>query len=363
MPTQPLLLIVAQSGRFIAQSATRAGYTVRVADCFGDTDTLEAADQWLPLPAIDKLTRQQFHSVLEKLSAGQPCQLICGTGVEAFYPFLTSLPAHISLIGNSVDTMAQLREPEAFFALLDQLTLPYPKSYLHPPAPASSLLKDLHTAGGQINKNTDHTLSAGQYYQRIIDGESFSMTFLADGQQALVFAWNRQINRKGQYLLAKIRQPEMPPPAIRQALTATLDSLVKASELKGFNSLDFIVDQQGRWYLLEINPRISASLELLNQPQWMQWHLDACAGRLPALPSTETDKMRILEYLFAEENQQITQHPAWPRQCHDLPTAGSVIETGLPICTLVVAASTPQAAEQRLQQIKKTALENCLPHA
>ena len=363
MPTQPLLLIVAQSGRFIAQSATYAGYTVRVADCFGDTDTLEAADQWLPLPAISQLTRQQFHAVLEKLSAGQACQLLCGTGVEAFYPFLASLPAHIKLIGNSVDTMALLREPNAFFALLDQLTLPYPKSYLHPPAPANSLLKDLHTAGGQINKANEHTLSAGQFYQHIIEGESFSVTFIADGQQAAVLAWNRQINCKGQYHLAKIRQPEPPAPAIRRAVTAALNSLVQASKLKGFNSLDFIVDQQGHWYVLEINPRISASLELLNQPQCMQWHIDACNGRLPALPATETGKVRILEYLFAEENQQIRQHPSWPQQCHDLPAAGSVIETGLPICTLIVEASTLQAAEQRLQQIRKTALENCLSHA
>lgn len=363
MPTQPLLLIVAQSGRFIAQSATRAGFTVRVADCFGDTDTLEAADQWLPLPAIAELTQQQFHAVLEKLSAGQPCQLICGTGVEAFYPFLTSLPSHISLIGNSIDTMAQLREPEALFALLDQLTLPYPDSYLHPPAPSRSLLKDMHTAGGQINIATGHTLSAGQYYQRMIEGESFSVTFLADGQRALVFAWNRQINRKGQYLLAKIRQPEPPPPAIRQALIVALDSLVLISELKGFNSLDFIVDQQGRWYLLEINPRITASLELLNQRQWMHWHLDACAGQLPKLPRTQTDRISILEYLFAEKKQQIRQHPSWPRQCHDLPAAGSVIEAGMPICTLIVEAASLQAAEQRLQLIKKTALENCVPHA
>ena len=50
-----LLLIVAQSARMLAQSATREGYSVRVADCFAGIDTLDAADRFLKLSALDNL--------------------------------------------------------------------------------------------------------------------------------------------------------------------------------------------------------------------------------------------------------------------------------------------------------------------
>lgn len=363
MPTQPLLLIVAQSGRFIAQSATRAGYTVRVADCFGDTDTLEAADLWLPLPTLAEVNPQQILTVILQLSAGQPCQLICGSGVEAFFPLLAHLPAHITLTGNSAETMARLRETETLFPLLDQLKLPYPPIWLSPPAPADSLIKDLHSAGGQIINATNTRLAAGQFYQQAIEGESFSVLFVADGEQAKIVRWNRQINREGQYQLAKIRQPEPPQAPIRRALAAALDLLVKETGLKGFNSLDYIVDTAGRWYLLEINPRISASLELLNQADWLCWHIDACAGRLPAIASAEKDRVGILEYLFAENTLRISHNPVWPQQCHDIPATNSTIEAGMPICTLVVEAASLQAAERRLRQIKQAALENCLLNA
>jgi predicted ATP-grasp superfamily ATP-dependent carboligase len=363
MPTQPLLLVVAQGGRFIAQSATRAGYSVRVADCFGDSDTLEAAEQWCPLPAISDLNPQHILALIEQLSADQPCQLICGTGVEKFYPVLRQLPAHIQLAGNSAETMARLREPQAFFSLLEQLKLPYPPTSLHSPPAADSLLKDLHTAGGQLKKASNNPLSAGQCYQKLINGESFSVLFLADGKQANILGWNRQLNRVGHYQLAKLRQPEVPQAPIKKALTAAVDLLIKEAGLKGFNSLDFIVDKAGRWYLLEVNPRISASLELLNPVDWVHWHIEACAGRLATAPHAEKARVSILEYLFAERTLQVSHHPLWPQQCHDLPAANSTIDSGMPICTLVVEADTLQAAEQRLRQVKNSVMENCLLHA
>ena len=83
-----LLLIVAQSARMLAQSARREGYTLRVADCFADIDTLDAADRFLQLSALDNLEEHQWLQTIITLSDAEPCWLICGTGIERFYPAL-----------------------------------------------------------------------------------------------------------------------------------------------------------------------------------------------------------------------------------------------------------------------------------
>ena len=64
------VLILAQSGRFLAQSASQAGYRVWVADCFGDIDTLVASERWQGLPKLASLTCKQFLTVLQSLTKG-----------------------------------------------------------------------------------------------------------------------------------------------------------------------------------------------------------------------------------------------------------------------------------------------------
>lgn len=364
MPAQLPLLIVAQSGRFIAQSATRAGYPVRVADCFGDRDTLAVAERWHPLPPLAELGPQAFLHILEQLSDGQPCLLICGTGVESFYPALEQLPPHISLIGNSPETIARLREPSSFFTLLDELALPYPATFFSGLQPAGSLVKDLQSAGGShIHQAGEQSLAKNPFYQQFIDGVSRSVCFIANGKQARILGWNRQLNRDGEFYLQQIWQPDLPDATVRQQLQTALAALVRATGLKGFNSLDFIVDKAGRLYLLEINPRITASLELLSQVDWFQWHLHACTDDLPATIPVSNSTVRLLYYLFADSDLTISEQAVWPAECHDLPGPGTVIRTGMPVCTIIIAAATSEQCQSLLQQSKKAVLKNCLPRA
>lgn len=359
------VLVFAQSGRFIAESATRAGYPVRVADCFGDSDTLSVAEAWLQIPSFSTLSDNDFLQSVEQLSLGEDCLLICGTGIERFYPALKRLPPHIRLVGNTPETLARVRQPTQFFALLERLNLPYPATGFVGPIPAQSLVKPSDAAGGRgIKRAGSGTLQTGEFYQQFVDGVSRSACFIADGRQAKILGWNRQHHRQNSFELEMIQQPDQPSSQLQDDLETAVSALVAQTGLKGFNSLDFIVDRADRLFILEINPRISASVELLQQQNWFEWHLAACNGEWPQIGSeTAEPRFRQLQYLFAEQDLQIMAEPVWPEACHDLPVGGSLISESMPICTLIVEAESHSACHKQLKQLQQDVYKNCVPRA
>ncbi len=363
MQSPSLVLVFAQSGRFIAESATRAGYTVRLADCFGDADTLRLAEHWHALPPLSELSSEHLLSVIVELSEQQPCWLVCGTGIEQFYPLLAELPPHIQFAGNPLESFFQLRQPQLFFSLLETLALPFPEVAYTRPA-FDYLIKDMASSGGySIQCASSKTLSKSEYYQRYVEGNSYSVCFLADGIQAQILAWSSQHHDSDSFTLTQLQQPGYPPPACQSVITEAVSKLVTACALRGFNSLDYLLDEQGKVFILEINPRISASAELLSPAKVFGWHLAACSGRLPVCEPVPQSPVRMLHYLIAESQVRIGQTPSWPDGCHDLPHAGDTIVAGQPICTLIVQADSEAECQQQLDKNIVAALQNCHPHA
>jgi predicted ATP-grasp superfamily ATP-dependent carboligase len=360
MQSPSLVLVFAQSGRFIAESATRAGYTVRVADCFGDSDTLAVADRWLPLPPLSELSAEQLLSTLVTLSDNQPCWLVCGTGIERFYPALSELPAHIRFAGNPAESFAVLRQPTPFFHLLSSLQLPYPEVSYHPQQ-SPFLLKDMAASGGfSIQRKASETLSSTQYYQQYIEGGSFSVCFVADGKRAHILGWNRQSHSPNDFLLSTIYQPAAPPAAPQAIIFAAVNKLTQLLGLRGFNSLDYLVDNKGQVFILELNPRITASAELVPDINVISIHLAACTGPLTeAILESTQPSFRMLHYLFADRTVSISVTPHWPEHCHDLPHPGSSIEAGQPICTLIAEAESATDCHQQLEKNITAASQNC----
>ena len=354
MQSQPAILIFAQSARFIAEVATHAGYPVWVADCFGDEDTLAIAARFHALAPLAELTTAQVLEALLTLSQHQPCLLVCGTGIERFYPLLSQLPPQIQVVGNSATTLQQLRDHTLFFPLLDALSLPYPALQQH--ASDQSLKKNLYSAGG-TGINTAHT-ATGDFYQQYIAGQAASVCFIANGQQAVILGINAQYNDVVSYRLNCIQSPLPISEQQHDLLQHAINVLTQNTRLLGLNSLDFIIAEDGQIYLLEVNPRFSASLELLpNQQQLFDWHMQACAGILPPPPPSQRQYAQ-LHYLFSDTRVTINHHAVWPDSCHDRPVAGSTIPAGAPICTIISRADHPALCQQHyetcVKQLKNT---------
>jgi predicted ATP-grasp superfamily ATP-dependent carboligase len=361
MQSQLPILIFAQSARFIAESATHAGYTVWVADCFCDCDTLAVASRSLKLAPLSTLSETDLLNAIDTLSQGQPCRLIIGTGIELFYNLVNKLPDHIAYVGNSVQTLSLLRQPEAFFNLLDNHSLPYPTvCYKADEIDASNwIYKSLASFGGLGIANTAASKKQKNgFYQHLINGQSASACFIANGKQAKILSVNLQTVTPQNFQLLQIQTPFEIPAYIQQQLEHVIVTITSATELKGIASLDFMMTDNGI-FILEINPRYSASAELTPFPsELFQWHLKACQGILPDIPSHEDNKTSLLTYVYADSDGVIIREPNWSESCHDLPHAGSTIREGAPICTIIVEADNAFSCHEKLKKEQALVQQN-----
>lgn len=352
-----LLLIIAQSARMLAQSAAREGFTVRAADCFGDTDTLSVVQRYIQLPSLHTLTPTQWLHEIVTLSDGEACLLICGTGIERFYSVLTHLPEHIHFCGPSAASFEQLCDPAHWIALLKQLSLPHPMTLFARPLPAEGkwLAKQMAGWGGS------HVIEANavdgtkpHYFQQHIDGISASVLFMANGHQARVLLINQQYVRShdpgdftlqgiGNHLQLNLQQQSL--------LSDALDKLTGQLKLTGLMSLDFMLTQTGDIFLLEINPRPSASCELLpGDIPFISWHIMATSKVLPPINDELTSENSLLWFCYAPETIRIPMAFDWPAYCHDLPEAGTSIPKNAVVCSLLLGqkAATDELDGYRL---------------
>ena len=354
------VLIFAQSGRFLAHSATHAGYPVWVADCFGDQDTLSVAKRWHPLPVISELTEDSILDIFFKLTNGEKCTLICGSGIESCYTILEKLPDNIKLVGNNAHTIHTIKTPTLFFSLLDQLDIAHPDTqFKHPENIENWLVKSVSGLGGShiqyLNQQSNLT---GHYFQRFVCGISGSALFLANGTQAQLISINKQnsvVNEYTPFLLCSIESPwrSLSEPN-QQQLERAIKKITLETGLIGLNSIDFILSEQDELLVLEINPRPSASAELINPNiPLFQYHLDACGGILPDAPIIQAVTQTSLRFLYADNNMIISSKITWPSGCHDLPATDTFIKKGEPVCTLIVQANSSQKIKKLLHDLEK----------
>lgn len=360
------VLIFAQSGRFLAQSATQAGYTTWVADCFGDSDCLSVVDRWQALPSFQQLTRQTILMVLSQLTRGEYCSLICGSGIEYCYPMLFPLPDNIQLIGNPLDTLLTIKTPALFFNLLTQLGLDYPSTVFETPNDGLNWLKKTAsgTGGGHIEyiKTNINQHDTNAYYQHFITGDSGSCLFLADGCNAQLLSINQQYsasNTQHPFLLGRIHSQWRLSTTHQDYLHEVINKLTASTSLVGLNSLDFIITKQNQLLILEINPRPSASAELIeNSATLFQQHIQASLGQLPSPNHTLKPQKASIFYHYATKDYRVPAKMIWPSECNDIPNKGITIKKNQPICTSKVDINQHYSAITLHRLIEQKILEH-----
>ncbi len=363
MHSRPILLL-GHHVRFLAQAAARAGFDVWAADCFGDEDTRAAASRWHRLPEISSLTATSLHTVLTDLSGGEPCHLICGSGVELFYPLLARLPAQMHLPGNSIKTIAQIKTPLRFFSMLSRLGIAFPETCFHyPEEPNDFLCKSATGMGGDhIRPARIGPFDVDVYYQKVQCGQSGSVLFLAHGPRVHLLSVNRQYLSPvpdRPYRLGHIVSPWLISHEHWQQLYAMIVAISRETDLRGINSLDFML-VDGDIVVLEVNPRLSASAELLpSQEHVFEWHMAACYGALPDTPCSvnQNKKMlRVLHYVYAPYDLVVPDNMQWPAACRDIPASGSLVIRHQPLCTLIVSAKSVTEQGKQVAQLTKSIL-------
>ena len=363
MSDKPAVLIAAISGRALAQSAQRGGYQPLVVDFFGDQDTLHVARDHIRLTGklANGIAESALIAALEALAQRhRPLMgVVCGSGFEDRPHLLQSVAARWPLFGNHAAIVTRVKNPEIVAAICGGLAIPVPQfSFTKPDDPADWLAKRVGGAGGAHIRPASQPTSQGVYYQRKVPGATVSALFLADGARSTVIGFSTQ------WVLATATKPYRYGGAVRPAilsgdmivlLTSAVERFAAAASLVGLNSVDFHVDGD-RFWLLDVNPRPGATLDIFEPPQGSLFglHMAACAGNLAAAPIYPPGA-KAAAIAYAENDIASVPALEWPGWTADRPQPKSVVKAGEPVCTVyacdLAAAVAKAVADERRRMV------------
>jgi predicted ATP-grasp superfamily ATP-dependent carboligase len=363
------LLVLASSGRAIAESAYRGGYRVTVLDGFCDQDTRGVADCWPVTQGFANLNLDIFTEEIASIIPDYPCNLVYGAGLEEATPLLRRLSRCCHLLGNDPSVLELLRKPRRFFSLLDRLEIPHPEvSFIAPYAAEGNswLIKRAGSCGGQgvaYFSAQYATTDSSCYYQKYVPGQVMSVLFIADGIRHRTIGYNRlgisgsatpapflYNGAIGQVSLCDV---------VRSQVESAVDQLVCDLGLRGINSLDFVYDAAGI-FVIDLNPRPTATLELyehLMPDGWIKHHIQACCGELPLVPIVGAAMMHGHQIIYAQQTLEIPTEMAWPQWAKDRPGGGSIVTLGQPICSLYAKGVSVAEVEAALHRQRDELLQ------
>ena len=346
------ILLIAHSARMLVQLAVWAGYTPIAIDCFADTDTQTLA---LDTVKVDSLGLPDMRIAVESVAELHGLtHVIYGSGFEGYMESLQFLQSQFVVLGNSVELMQLLQDKQAFFDQLEQLGICYPQSVLSKPFDdAEWLLKPMRGEGGvgiSVFSRNDCADSKDVYWQRRLNGEVYSVLFVASQGQMKQLGFNRQWPvdaEAGDFVFSGICNHAELAPESRSLLTEWLEKLVGVYPLQGVGSLDFILHDQ-QCYLLEINARIPASAQLYGQ-SILTLHCQACAGVLGEIKPVEPLGYQVV---FAAQDTVIPAGIVWPDWSIDRPADGAFIGKGRPVCSIIAGGIDADQVVKHLRHQK-----------
>lgn len=356
---RPPLLILARSGRALAAAAQAAGYAPLVVDQFGDSDLrgLAAGLRVLPPTRDFRLAKTPVIEALAALARGRRLPLVWGGGLEASTSLLRTLAAHYELLGTPPAALAAVIDPRERHARLRALGIATPSLVFdRVPARGTWLRKCRGQAGGlHVRQVTAGArLGRNEYAEAFVPGRSMSVSFVASAGRVEVLGCCTHLfwpDAAAPFAWAGAVAGAPLPPALRRVLP----SIVATFDLRGLCGLDFILQDRARWTVVDVNPRPTATVELLAQPaSALRAHLAACRGdswREVALRR----RPRALAVPYVDDPIHVAKSLDWPAWVADRPGAGARLPRGAPLCSVSADGPTPTLAcaslARRLQRL------------
>lgn len=355
------ILIAAFSGRALAQAARRAGYVPLVVDAFGDADTRQAAYGYAQIANAVRtgFNAKPLFAALDDLIARAPAApigIVLGSGFEDRPKLIESLDKRYRLLGTRAETVAELKDPTRFFPLLKQLGIPHPPTSLTRPEDAQGWIAKRAGAAGGAHIRDLAALSRAHpkhYFQKRLAGTPRSV-FAISSKGGLAIELSRQWTapsqrrpfRYGGAVITDYAETR----AEQQMVTAAA-TLIEMLDPVGLVSFDFI-EHDGDAYLLEVNPRPGATLDIFDDVKGnvFRAHIEAGLGHSlwqeRELPPVQS---RASALLYADRGVLTAGEMDWPEWAFDRPLPGTLIPAETPIASVQADGSGAEDAEAKVR--------------
>lgn len=406
MSDRPHILIIGASGRFLAQSAFKAGHSVSVLDLFGDVDTRQIcldSEQFLPFEESAVKTRRieslyslvynsgsgvdEKKNLTPEFGAGSPHSIVFSGGAENFPEFFSrDFFPYCRVAGPPEASIKRLLCLRTIESACEQHRIRFPTtcgSLKQPLDMAKVWLRKRIRSGGGLQtqkwrgaESVDVKLidfSSGEYLQEKIVGETLSGCFVATtGEASLLGACAQHSNPNNDDFLYRGSAGPIPLfPELYHEMLRVGEIIAREFQLVGVFGIDFVM-ADGDLFLVDINPRVPASAELIERFQRLTMpsftivrvHLDACfEGRLPTPKRIFGQSIFSKRVVYLESNQPLKVSAAFvdylQSNSHitDIPQPGTEIQPGHPIVTVHAQAedirSLKKESSKRVQEFKR----------
>ena len=291
------VLLAGVSTRGFAESAARAGYEVVAVDGFGDLDLRACATEVHVVRVGGRFSARAAVAAVRDVS----CEAaLYEASFENHPSAVRVLAANRVLWGNPPAVLARARDPRRLARVVSHAGLPGPRVRLTRPGPGARsgwLVKPLRSGGGDgvAVWRRGAPVPRGSYLQQRIAGVTGSIVFAADGRRAVplglsrILAGETAFGADGFRYCGSILGPAGDPQFaadehLLERATLLAESVTRAFGLVGVNGVDFVT-QRGMPYAIEVNPRYTAAMELVERAYGISLfdvHVRACRQGLPA---------------------------------------------------------------------------------
>ncbi len=370
-PADADLIVVGASARAAAFSCLRAGRRPIACDLFGDRD-LRALVPTVRVDSDDPAAPAWPGGLLRALEGLPRRPLVYAGGLENAPEVVDAIAADRELWGNPGAALRRARDPRSMRKIACA-------SGLESPAIATSgtaaprgdrwLSKPLRGAGGLgIREATPQETAGGpepeRYLQRLVAGTPIAAVFVAGRSSTALVGLTRQLVGDAElgarpWFYCGSVGPLQPSGDARSRLARAGSAFANAFGLRGLFGLDLVVDAHDAMHVIELNPRYTASVEVLEEAldvALMDSHIRACRdGELGG----EDGPLRIRHHVakviaFAVDDLVVGDLAATLAhtapdgvRLADIPAPGEHIAAGAPIATLLCAAADPDDALAR----------------
>lgn len=382
------LLIIGLDTAAIAKSAHRAGYTVYVADHYGDQDLRQACKHVVSIVQqksgkttgrlSETFTPRGLLQLAKKIGKTFSIDaILLASGLEDNQQTLAKLENLAPIIGNSPKIIQKIRTAQTFFQILKKLGVPHPKttqvsSYKEARKAAKDigypvLMKPIGTLGGvgiikvetqaQLGRDIQQIIeksNKGLLIQEYILGAHTSVSFISTRAETVTLTINKQL--LGNRTLGQ-KEPfgycgNITPfqisinPTLQKRINYLTHKIASGFKLTGSNGIDTVITRAGVPYVIEVNPRFQGTIECIERVlgiNLVKSHVDACLqSRLPSLKERKLKAHCVRLILYARQRSIAPDLDVF-EEVRDVPYPQAIIEEGEPLCSIVVKEKTRSA--------------------